>query len=90
MSLIRQLLAAATEFFRWRAKAAEIDARRLELTEYERVEDEIRDLEKEINRLRSRGSHDAAVLLLKRQARRARFALRLDHTAQGADVHSSA
>ena len=77
IALVRQLLAAATEFFRYRAKAAEIDLKRIRLDEYERIENEIRDLEKEINRLRRAGSDDAANLLLKRQSRRARFAVGL-------------
>jgi len=77
IALIRQLLAAATEFFRYRAKAAEIDLKRIRLDEYERIENEIRDLEKEINRQRRAGHDDAAGLLLKRQARRARFAVGL-------------
>jgi len=78
--LIKTLLDAAIQYMK-------IKNRRMVLDEYERCEDEVEELEKEITRLRNAGQFDRAGLLLKRQARRARLSVGLASTPEGADLH---
>lgn len=61
----------------------DIKSRRLLIDEYERCEDEINDLEKQIDRHRRSGNDDAANLLLKREARRARLSVRVGNIEKG-------
>lgn len=69
--MFKVALEALTELLRWRRVAAEIAARRLVLTELEKVDDEIDEIEKSIERDRIAGRHvdaDKRVLQLARRA----------------------
>lgn len=80
---MKSFVKLATEALKTWQIILEIKKRRMVLEEQEKIEDEIRKLEKEINKLRGTGHPDAANLLLKREARRARLRVWLDSHEDG-------
>lgn len=87
MGTISQILQLVLELLRWRRVEAEISARRLVLTELERVDDEIDILEKQIAGCRKSGDHVRADQLLLSQVRRTSFERGILDLAEGANVH---
>jgi len=76
------------ELLRWRRVEAEISARRLLLTELEKVDDEIDELEKQIDTCRKSGDHSRADQLLLSEVRRASFERGILDLAKGANIYS--
>lgn len=66
----------------------DIKRRRLVIDEIERVEDEVKELEKQIGDAQRLGEHDRASLLLKRHVRRAHLSLGLDKLEKGTVLQS--
>lgn len=88
LSTISALILAAKEYFRWQAVKAEIESKRMIEDEMERIEDETKQLEKDIDDLRNSGDHDAADELLTRAARKARLFVGLDNLGKGGYFYS--
>ncbi len=87
--MLKAALLALQEWLHWRRVMAEIQARRLVLTELERVEREIDEIEDDIEKHRRNGDHADADRLLLAISRRACFERGILDLAEGAGFHRS-
>lgn len=88
-STISTILLALKEYLRWQAIKSEIECKRLVIDEMERIEDETKQLEIDIDAFRSRGEFDRADLMLDRAVRRAGLSVWISDVGKRADVQGS-